>query len=100
MKLQIFTIYDQAANAYLPPFVRPAKGIAIREFTDEVNREGSVINQHPKDYTLFHIGEWDNNNSQIKQFETKLSVGHAIEFLASPVDQEENITQFKRDNQA
>lgn len=58
---QCYAIFDAAAGAYLPPFHLPRDGMAIRAFADCVNSPNHQFNQHPKDYTLFHLGQFDDS---------------------------------------
>jgi hypothetical protein len=60
MNIQMFAIYDSKATAYLPPFNLPTIQMAKRTFTDTVNDLKHSFSQHPEDYTLFHIGEFDD----------------------------------------
>lgn len=85
MKHHIFTIYDSKADAYLPPFFLHQKAMAIRAFTDSVNNPESSISLHPADYTLFHLGEFDDNSAEIT-IATKTQMGNGIEFVKSPTE--------------
>ena len=80
MKHHIFTIFDSKAEAYLPPFFLHQKAMAVRAFTDSVNNPESAISLHPGDYTLFHIGEFDDSNAQIT-LATSTSMGNGVEFI-------------------
>ena len=62
MKMVICSIRDSAADAYGRPFFLPSVGVAIRSFTDEVNRsaEDNQIYQQPEDFDLFELGEFDD----------------------------------------
>lgn len=80
MILKIFTVFDSKAEAYLPPFFLGSTGLAIRSFTDTVNGTDNNIAQHPEDYTLFELGEYDDANAIINQYSTPKSLGVAIEF--------------------
>ena len=66
MKMVICSIRDSAADAYGRPFFLPSVGVAIRSFTDEVNRssEDNQIYQHPEDFDLFELGEFDDNTGR------------------------------------
>lgn len=57
--MQIFSVYDSAANAFMSPFFIPAKGLAIRSFQEAVNKPGTPLNTHPADFTLFELGTFD-----------------------------------------
>lgn len=77
---KVFVVYDSKAEAYMNPFYMDAKGQAIRTFEDAVNKGGHPFNQHPEDYTLFYIGEYDESSAQFKNAVTPESLGVGIEF--------------------
>ena len=66
MKMVICSIRDSAADAYGRPFFLSSVGVAIRSFTDEVNRssEDNQIYQHPEDFDLFELGEFDDTTGR------------------------------------
>lgn len=67
MKMLMFSIRDSAADAYGRPFFMTSVGIAIRSFTDEINRaaEDNQIYKHPEDFDLFELGEFDDETGRI-----------------------------------
>lgn len=65
-RISIFAVYDKKAAAYLQPFYFPQKGQAIRAFEDSVKDPQSAFAKHPADYSLFKIGEYDDQTGQIK----------------------------------
>lgn len=68
MIYRIFAIRDRAADLYGQPFYTQSTGIAIRSFTDEVNRDDPNNNlaKHPEDFDLFSLGEFDDNTGEFK----------------------------------
>lgn len=72
MKYYLCSVYDNAAKAYNNPMPVPAKGIAIRGFMDEANRpdQQNTLYQHPEDFTLYCIGEFDNESGEVKNYNT------------------------------
>ena len=66
MKMVIVGTKDLAADAFGRPFYVPSIGVAIRSFTDEVNRqaEDNQMYHHPEDFQLYHFGEFDDNTGQ------------------------------------
>lgn len=80
MKQLIFTIYDEKAEAFFPPFYMPNKSMAVRQFGDMVNDNKSQISLHPHDYTLFQLGQWDDNTSSFEEMK-KTSIGNGVEFI-------------------
>lgn len=66
MNLNIYTVYDTKAQAYLAPYFMHADGMAIREFSNAVNNERHHFSRNPEDYILFSIGVFDDNTAEIK----------------------------------
>lgn len=81
MLLQIFTVYDSKAEAYLQPFYMGTRGEAIRAFSDSVNDPNTAFHKHPSDYTLFALGTWDNLKCNFFLQPTPDALGLALEFL-------------------
>ena len=53
----IVSVQDRASQTFARPFVVPHRNIAIRDFTDEVNRVDpqNPLNKHPDDYDLYFL---------------------------------------------
>lgn len=88
---KIFAVYDSAAKAYLSPFCLPREEMALRSFRDAVNSEHQFAN-HPEDYTLFLLGEYDNRTGQVQNHTPgpKL-IGTALELKTRQQDVVEEI---------
>lgn len=80
MQQLIFTIYDQKAEAYIPPFFLPTIGMAKRSFSECVNSESHQFGKFPEDYTLFLVGNFDDNNAEFNVHAPK-SQGNGVEFI-------------------
>lgn len=63
MRYKIFCIRDRAADVFTQPFFMPTNGVAIRSFSDEINRAApdNNMNKHPEDFDLYLMGEFDDN---------------------------------------
>ena len=82
MKQQVFSIYDSKAQAYFPPFCLHNPQMAIRQFSDMVIDPESRISKHPEDYTLFQLGEWDDQTSKYKiSKNSPESLGNGVQFV-------------------
>ena len=82
MKLILCSVFDRAADAYARPMFVPSVGVAIRSFSDEVNRS-DIDNQlfnHPDDFDLFELGEFDDNTGKFNLLEAPklLSLGKQV----------------------
>lgn len=67
MRLLVCAVRDRAADAFMRPFVVPATGLAIRSFSDEINRKApdNPMSAHPDDYDLFKIGEFEEETGKL-----------------------------------
>lgn len=81
MKQNAYTVYDEKAQAFLPPFFMHQDGMATRTFADCVNDADHNFGKHPHDYTLFQIGSFDDNTGELTATEKK-SLGNGVEFRA------------------
>ncbi len=79
---QIFTVFDSKTAAYLPPFYLPTKGAAIRALQDTLQDPQHQFARHPEDYTLFHIGNFEDTDASIVTFEAGVSLGSCLELMA------------------
>lgn len=85
MLQKVFTIYDDKAKAYLPPFFLPEMGQAIRAFTDCVNDPTHMFGKHPSDYTLFCAGTFNDSSGVFELEAMLLVVAHGIDLKEVPL---------------
>lgn len=76
----IFTVYDSAAEVYLPPFFVPNIGLATRAFEDCINSKEHQFGKHPHDYTLFILGDYDQSTGLFNTNAPK-SIGNGLQFV-------------------
>lgn len=77
-----FAVRDTKAEAFTgtPVFV-VARGLAVRGFSDAVNNPQSEMGQHPADFTLFEIGEFDQVSGKLLPREGGiLEMGNGLQF--------------------
>lgn len=80
MKLQVFSIYDSKAHAHLPPFYMHNTDMAVRAVTQAVADPAHQFAKSPEDYTLFHLGQWDDETAEF-QADPKKSVCNCQELV-------------------
>jgi len=82
MKLVLCSVKDRAADAYGRPMFVPSSGVAIRSFSDEVNRaaDDNQLHNHPDDFDLYEFGVFDDNTGQFEIYELPklLSLGKQV----------------------
>jgi hypothetical protein len=59
----VVSVKDRAADVFNRPFFVPHRNVAVRDFTDEVNRVAAdnQLNKHPDDFDLYLLGTFDDN---------------------------------------
>jgi len=64
----ICSVKDRAADAFGRPLFVPSVGLAIRSFSDEVNRQAddNQMFHHSDDFDLFELGTFDDNTGIIE----------------------------------
>ena len=67
MRVMVYTIFDTASGAAMRPFFSQGDGAAIREFSDLAVSADHPIGKHPEDYSLFRIGQFDDNKITLIQ---------------------------------
>lgn len=65
MKVSMFAVWDDKAKAYLQPFFMANSATAVRALKSAANDPSHGFCQHPEDYTLFRIGEFDDQTGTL-----------------------------------
>lgn len=66
MRLHIYSIYDAAVGAYMPPFFVRAEREAIRSLESLLaSPQPHAFKESPADYQLYHLGMYDDADAQI-----------------------------------
>ena len=82
MKLNICSVKDRAADAYGRPMFVPSTGVAIRSFSDELNRSDTdnQLFNHPDDFDLYEFGVFDDNTGLFDLYDQPklLSLGKQV----------------------
>lgn len=74
----VFSVYDEKAEAYLPVFQLPTSPMATRIFGECVNSREHQFGKHPGDYTLFLVGTFNDETGEINYY--KKTLGNGLEF--------------------
>jgi len=82
MKLNIYSIFDQASGLYSRPFFTQSDGEAVRSFNDISIDAEHPCGKHPEDYTLFRLGVFDDTNGNFHNEENQ-SLMTALETIAA-----------------
>jgi len=64
MVKQIYSVFDAKAQTYSHPFYAPNEQIAIRDFTRACRDPQLDLSKFPEDFSLQHLGTFDDENAQ------------------------------------
>jgi hypothetical protein len=79
--LHVFSILDSRAELFGNPVFTVSLGGAIRSFEDEARNKESPIAQHPRDYELYHLGEFDPESGSFNLFDAPKRLCYATDFV-------------------
>ena len=70
MKHYFVSVFDSAAEAYGRVFTVTSKGLAVRSFRDELNRndENNPMFRHYAQFNLFCVGEFDDSDGSVLSY--------------------------------
>lgn len=74
MKTQMFSVFDSKAAVFGVPFFMPREAAAIRAFSDLSNDKSTSVGMHPEDYTLYHVGDYDDETAHVETFKPRALV--------------------------
>lgn len=66
MKMRVYAIWDAAVTCYQRPFFCQADGEAVRAFSDLLLDKDHPVARHPEDYSLYRIGQYDDQSALLE----------------------------------
>lgn len=87
--IKFYSVHDSKAEAFLPPFTAPTAGVAIRMWEAACNDPEHTFHRHAGDYTLFEIGEFDQDSGQVNGYAVLNNLGIALQYKTDQPDQPE-----------
>ncbi len=75
MKLEIFSMFDHKAEAFIPPFYLPNIQMALRTVRDTGKDLSHMFGKHPMEYSLYHLGTWTDHNAEFELHEMAKTLG-------------------------
>lgn len=81
MILRAYTIYDVKAMQYHSPWFQHTDGMAVRAMMDLVNDPNTNIGRHPRDYTLYMCGLYDDATGLFTPQTPLLFVSDAVSLI-------------------
>jgi hypothetical protein len=65
MKLQLFSIHDIKTGVFNSPMAYVNEAACMRALRSQFSKPGSIIHECPKDFRLYHIGEFSDPDGVI-----------------------------------
>lgn len=81
MTQKLFAIYDAKASFFMSPWPCRNVGIARREFAAACSNSESAIGKFPADFVLHEIGDYNDNDAQIKSNTPPIRICDGVEVL-------------------
>lgn len=78
-KLRVFSVYDSKVESYMQPWYARTIAEAQRDWVRVCNDGESMMSKHPSDYTLFQIGDYDDQTASITPLKALHPVSTALE---------------------
>lgn len=82
MNHKVFSVFDEKAGAYLPPFFMHTAAMAVRAISDCTREESHAFFRNPADYTLFHLGDFDDATGIISPLKANKPMATILEIRA------------------
>lgn len=85
MRVLAYAVWDDAVKAFIPPFWSRSEGEAKRSFMAACRDQKGFKLAHAADYTLFHIGYFDDASGLLEATSAPGRVMTGLEAVADPM---------------
>lgn len=89
MKMNVYSVYDSKAEAYLPPFFMRADGEAVRAVSEAAKDRNHQFFAHAGDYTLFRIADFDDAKGVLTPLSSFVNLGNVLT-MKSGIEQKDD----------
>ena len=89
MKQKIYAVKDIVAEEFQPPFFLKNDALAIKEFGKACENKETQWYQHPSDYSMYYLGEFDTETGTLTESELK-QLANATQFVTKESNNEQN----------
>jgi len=63
--VKVYTLFDEKAAFYGSPFYCKTDNEALRMVSDAARSTETLIGTHPEDYSLYNVGQFDDNAGKL-----------------------------------
>lgn len=80
MKTQVLCAYDSKARTFMAPFFVSHIDVGVRAFAHVVNGGEGAVGQSPEDFTLWHLGSFDDDTATFEFLRPYANLGVGSQF--------------------
>jgi len=94
MNIELFSVYNQAAERFIDPFPAPTIEFAIRGFREACTTDDHQFQKFPEDYALYHVGSFDVTLGELHPLKAR-KIANATSFVHGAqldIEDEEQLT--------
>jgi len=84
MVFNVYSVFDEKALVFAPPFLMVHDGEALRAFGDAVGDPKSKLAAHPGDFKLFRLGTFNDVTGKMESLDMPLPLAPASDFVKKP----------------
>lgn len=66
MIVMAYSLFDEKAGVFSPPFFVGTEGLALRAVTDLVTDNRTTVARHPEDFVLYELGTFDDQTGIVE----------------------------------
>lgn len=81
MLYELYSIYDNTTETFNLPFHSLGEKNAIRNFTIAANTPGSLIHSCPQDFSLYHLGVYNDQTGKTENFQQPAKIINATSVI-------------------
>lgn len=85
MIYRVFTVRDNAVQAFMTPFFMRSNAEAVRAMRDTMSDGKNLLSRHPADYFLYCLGLYSEEDGKFQVFETPEIVVALADLVERPV---------------
>jgi len=64
-ELIVFSVFDEKAGTFAPPFFFATVGMALRAFADLAQDRATSLNRHPGDFKMYRLGVFNQGSGKL-----------------------------------
>lgn len=83
MITKLYSIQDIKTSVFLPPNHFLTEAAALRGYTQQFSKPGSLVNEFPDDYRVFYVGKFDDSAGKLIPGDTQTCICSVADLLRS-----------------